>query len=52
MQYFSDENKTLPAHTLRFCLRLALKGKIIGNKSPSTENLKRKIVNEIAAIPP
>jgi hypothetical protein len=28
-----------------------LKGKIIGNKSPTTENLKRKIANKNTKIP-
>jgi hypothetical protein len=47
MQYFFDKNKTLQVHNLRFYLWLVLKGKIIGNKSPTMENLKRKIANEM-----
>jgi len=47
MQYFFDENKTFQLHTLRLFLWLVLKGKIIGNKSPTMGNLQRKIANEM-----
>jgi hypothetical protein len=52
MQYCSDENKILQVHTLRFFLWLVLKRMIFGNKSPTMENLQRKIANENAAFPP
>jgi hypothetical protein len=38
--------------TFRFFLWFVLKGKIIGNKSSTMENLKRKIANKNTAIPP